>query len=244
MLNTRTNIKVIYGLFIVLGWMFLYNIYSCQIHDIFWVNIVEPVYIFNTYDIGLISLCIYIMFIIFVNINAKNRTFKYMNFKKTITWLIIAIISIFLSFLFVQQGDVFTKENKLERISFNGINYSNTIDSATHVKVVLLYYGDSSVPWEGVRLQYYIYFDEFSYCIESSNLPQYWEAITKIDEIVLQNSVPKEIIGAEYLPTLKNFSWIDQKLNCSFGTYSNYDLVFKIMTAESEEAGQGTVCPE
>ena len=241
MLKTRTNIKVIYGLFIVLGWMFIYNIYSYQIHDIFCGNIVEAVYIFNTYDIGLIALCIYIMFIMFVNINVQNKIFKYLNFKKSITWLIIAIISISLSFLFVQQGDVFTKDNKLERISFNNINYSNRIDNATHVKVVLLYYGDSTVPWEGVQLQYYVDFDEFSYCFKSSADPRYWKTISTIDDIVLQNSIPKEIIGAEYLPTLKNFPWIDQKLNFSFGTYSNYDLVFKIMTSESaDQSGERT----
>ena len=169
-MKTRTNTKNIYGLFIVLGWMLIYSVYSHQIHDMFFGNIVEAVYIFNTYDIGLISLCIYVVFIMFTNISAQNKVFKYLNFKKPITSVIISIISISLSFLFIQQGNVFTKENKIERISFNKINYSNSIASATHVKVVLLYYGDASVPWEGAQLQYYINFGEASYCFKIVSL--------------------------------------------------------------------------
>ena len=239
-MKKQKKYRVVYGFVIIVVWMLIYNAYSFQVHNVFLPKSVDALYVFDTYDIGVMTLCIYLFFVLIAYVTHRQKNCD--EFQKPIMGIAVTIISLLLPLLFVNYGSVYTKGNRLEKISFNKIVYSNTIEEAKSAKVVLLYYGDSSVPWDGVRLQYYINFNEVSYCFESSDDYQYWQTIKKIDEIVSENSIPKEIVGAEYLPTLKRFSDIDKTLNKPFGVYSNYDLIFEIMTNnQSDQSGDGFV---
>lgn len=167
--------------------------------------------------------------IVLVDIFSINRKNLKNSGIGTKTIIVLSIISFLLPLMFIQVRTEVTDSNLIEYTYMGNVRKIYNIEDADYVQCNLDYSGPKDVPFNGVHFYYEICFGDTIIKIYSNSSDKYWDNIKKLDLKARKFNIKREIVGYEYIDTVKDFNNVNRVCNYPFGVFSHIDEIESIM---------------